>query len=139
MDQDTLVDMQIQDGRRLLERLSGEDFPVTAAGWLKESEGGPWLFYLVTPLVGEDGVKRPTYLRLGAVLRRMPQPFWVDPMEITVVAPDSALGKAIRDIATRRPGPVPMPYGSTRLGGLSVDGAFIYPPAAATSGKAEYA
>ncbi len=131
MDQGTLVDLQIADGRRLLERLSGEGVPITAAAWLKESEGGPWYFYIVTPLVTEDGGKLPAYRRVGPVVRRMPQPFWVDPMEFKVVAPDSAVGKAIRDIASRRPGPVPTPYGSVRLGNLSIDGAYIYPPVAA--------
>ena len=134
MDQGTLVEPQIADGRRLLERLGAEGIPVTAAAWVKESEGGPWYFYIVTPLVTEDSGKRPVYRRVGPVIHRRPQPFWVDPLEIQVVAPDSDIGQAILDIAGRRPGPVPMPYGSVRLGGLSIDGAYVYPPVAAPVG-----
>lgn len=134
MDQGTLVDEQIADGRRILERLKAEGVPVTAAGWVAESEGGPWFFYLVTPLVTEDGGKLAAYRRIGPVIRRTPVPLWVDPMEFKVVAPDSAVGKAIREIAGRRPGPVLTPYGSVRLGGLSIDGAYVYPPAAARVG-----
>ena len=56
MDQATLVDMQIEDGRRLVERLVGAGVPVTVAAWVKESESGWWYLYLVTPLVVGDGV-----------------------------------------------------------------------------------
>ena len=127
MDQGTLVDVQIHDGRRLLERLSAEGIPVTAAAWVKESDGGPWYLYIVTPLVTEDGGTRPVYRRLVPVILQMPQPFWVDPMDFKVVAPGSAVGQSIRDIAGRRPGSMPLPYGSARLGGLSIDGAYVYP------------
>src|SRR5271166_5756205 len=84
MDQGTLVDPQVQDGRRLLERLSAQGIPVAAAAWVKESEGGPWYLYIVTPLVPEDGGKLPVYRRLIPVIRQMPQPFWVDPMDFKV-------------------------------------------------------
>jgi hypothetical protein len=134
MDQAALVEPQIADGGRLLERLSGESIPVTAAAWVKESEGGPWYFTIVTPLVTEDGGVRPAYRRIGPLIYQMPQPFWVDPLEIAVVAPDSAVGTAIRDMAGRRPGPVPVPYGSVRLGNVSIDGAYIYPLVAAAVG-----
>jgi hypothetical protein len=134
MDQAVLVDEQIQDGRRVIERLGAEGVPVTAAAWVKESEGGPWYFCIVTPLVTEDSGVRPAYRRVGPLIRQMPQPCWVDPLEIRVEAPDSEVGKAIRDVAGRRPGPVPTPYGSVRLGGLSIDGAYVYPPVAAPVG-----
>ncbi|HVS40583.1 MAG TPA: hypothetical protein VMS17_33820 [Gemmataceae bacterium] len=131
MDQAVLVNEQVQDGRQVLERLSAEGVPVTAAAWVKESEGGPWYFYIVTPLVPADGARTAAYRRIGPLIRGMPQPCWVNPMEFKVAAPDSDVGKAIREVAGRRPGPIPMPYGSIRLGGLSIDGAYVYPPVAA--------
>ena len=134
MDQGALVDMQIWDGRRLLERLNAEGIPATAAAWVKESEGGPWYFYIVTPLVAEDGATGPAYERVGALFDELPQPFLVSPLEFKVVAPDSGVGKAIHDIAGRRPGAVPLPYGSARLGRLCIDGAYVYPPVEAPVG-----
>ena len=134
MDFTPLVDEQIRDGRRFLEQLSAEGVPVTAGAWVKESEGGPWFLYLVTPLVTRKVGTLTAYRRTGEVLRRMPQPFWVEPFEYKVVVPGEAVGKAIRDIAERRPGPVLLPYGSARLGRLSIDGAYVYPPVAAPVG-----
>lgn len=116
------------DGQRLIERLNGEGFRVRAAGWVKESDGGSWLLHLVTPLVRKDGRGKPeAYRRLIAVLRQMPQPLWVDPMEVTLVSPYSAVGKGIRDLARRYPVASPLRYGDGRLGERYVEGAFIYP------------
>jgi hypothetical protein len=134
MDQGTLVEKQIEDGQRLIDRLVGEGVAVTAAGWVKESESGQWFLYLVTPLVSKDVATRPAYRRVNAVLRRMPQPFWIDPLEIKVVAPDSPVGEALRDLQQRCPGPSPIRYGGTHLGGLGIEGAYVYPPAAAAVG-----
>ena len=115
------------DGQRLIERLNTEGFRVRAAGWVKESDGGSWLLHLVTPLVRKDGSGKPeAYRHLIPVLRQMPQPFWVDPMVVTVVAPHSAVGKAIRDLARRYPVASPLRYGAGQLGGRCIDGAFIY-------------
>jgi hypothetical protein len=53
----TLVDMQLKEGQRLIDRLAQEGIAVTAAAWLKESESGDWYLYLATPLVSEGGGK----------------------------------------------------------------------------------
>jgi hypothetical protein len=127
MDQSTLVEMQIEDGRRLLERLVGEGIPVTAAAWLKESETGQWFLYVVTPLVGEDGATRPAYRRVNAVVRHMQPPFGINPLEIKLVGPGSPVGEALRDLPGRYPGPSLLRYGGAHLGGLSIDGAYVYP------------
>jgi hypothetical protein len=137
MDQGALVEMQIEDGRRLLERLVGEGVPVTAATWVKEDVDGPWFLYLVTPLVREDGPTRPAYRRMIAVIREIPQPFWVDPMEIKVVGPDGPVGKAIQDLHRQYPGRSPMWYKGARLGDVSIEGAYVYPPVSATAARAE--
>ncbi len=77
MDQGTLVAMQIEDGQRLIDRLVGEGIAVTAACWAKESESGQWFLYIATPLVGEDGAKRPAYRRVNTVIREMQKEgFW---------------------------------------------------------------
>jgi hypothetical protein len=126
MDQEPLVAMRIEDGRRLIDRLVGEGIAVKAAGWVKESEGGPWYLYLVTPLVDEERATRPAYRRVNAVIRQIPQPFWVDPMEIKVVGPDSRVGKAMRDLNRSYPGASPIWHRGGSLGGLSIDGAYVY-------------
>jgi hypothetical protein len=64
MDQIPLVNEQIEDGRKVVQRLTESDIPITAAGWVKESDRGQWYLYLVTPLVGEVGATTPAYRRI---------------------------------------------------------------------------
>ena len=101
--------------------------PNTAAGWVKESDGWQWHLYLVTPLVGEDGATTPAYRRILAVLRTGPPPPELDPFLIKVVGPTKPVGQAILD-AQRHGGRFWGRYAVTSLGGMSVDGAYVYPP-----------
>jgi hypothetical protein len=136
MDQDTLVNMQIDDGQRLLDRLAEEGVPVVAAFWAKESESGQWFLYIATPLVGAEGVTRPAYRRVNAVIRRMSAPFWIDPLEVKLVAPTDPAAQDVLAAHRHAPGPLvsPIRWGGTRLGGVSVEGAYFYPLPAGTSG-----
>ena len=94
MAQATLVEMQINEGQRLIDRLAQEGIAVTAAAWVKESESGDWYLYLATPLVGEDGATRPAYRRVNTVIREMKKEgFWMDPVEIKVIGPHDPIAK----------------------------------------------
>ena len=136
MDQGTLVEMQINDGQLLLDRLAEEGIPVAAAFWVKEAESGQWFLYLVTPLVGEDGATRPAYRRVNAVIRGMPAPFWIHPLEVKVIAPTDPAAQDVLAVLRRGPGPraSPIRWGGTTLGDVSIDGAYFYPLPAGASG-----
>jgi len=123
--------MQIADGKRLVDRLAEEGVPVIGACWLKEAEAGQWFLYLITPLVNEKRDTRPAYRRVNAVLDQMPQPFWIDPMEYKVVGPDSAVGKALHDLYRHPRRTSPLRSGSGQLDGVSIEGAYVYPPVSA--------
>lgn len=120
--------MRTDDGKRLLERLIAEGIAVTAACWLKESEGGQWFLYIATPLVSEDGAKRKAYRRVRPVIQQMPQPFWIDPFEIKVISPNSPIARAVQDLHRRYPVKSVIPFGAGQFGGMSIEGAYVYPP-----------
>jgi hypothetical protein len=133
MDQGVLVEMQVDEGKRLIERLVEKGVPVTAACWLKETEDGQWFLYLATPLVDDEGATLAAYRRVNAVIRQMEShPFRIDPLEIKVVAPGSAVGKAVSDLSRQLPHPSAIRYRGTHFAGMSIEGAYVYPlPAAA--------
>jgi hypothetical protein len=133
MDQGSLVEMQIEDGKRLIDRLVEEGIPVAAAGWLKEAEDGQWFLYIASPLVDEEGATKAAYRRVNAVIRQMPQPFWIHPLEIKLVEPGSPIARAMRELNARIPGPSPIRYGGAQIGGMSIEGAYIYPPVLAST------
>lgn len=128
MAQATLVEMQINEGQRLLDRLAQESVAVTAAAWVKESESGDWYLYLATPLVSEGGGKRPAYGRVNAVIRAMrTEGFGMDPYAKKVIGPHDPIAKDLIGHRGGRPGGPPTPFRGSRLGDLAVEEAYIYP------------
>ena len=133
-----MVIAQTDSGKRLLELLGPEGFPVSAAFWAKPTEEGKWFLYLASPVVDEVG-STASYRIVHRVIRGAPD-LWIDPFEVKVIGAHSSL--AIEAIeATKPKAPTsafavqngkPYPgmtrFGGSTLGGVSVDGAFIYPP-----------
>jgi hypothetical protein len=83
MAQGSLVERQIQDGQRLIDRLTREGVAVTAACWAQESESGQWFLYVVTPLVGEEGATTSAYRRIGPlILELQKEGGWIEPHDV---------------------------------------------------------
>src|SRR5438270_334306 len=55
VDQGTLVEEQIYDGRRFVERFAADGNPVQAAFWVKTAEEGIWFLYVATEIFDRDG------------------------------------------------------------------------------------
>src|SRR4051812_6768895 len=98
MDQTPLVEMLVEDGKRLIDRLVEEGVGVTAACWLANVEEGKWFLYLATPLVDDDGATREAYRRVHSVLRGIPRPFWIDPFDVKVVSPKDPIALAVQEL-----------------------------------------
>ena len=128
MDYVPLVNEQIEDGKRLLERLAEEGVSVTAACWLKETERSRWHLHLVSSLVSDDGARMPAYERVRKLIEEMPQPFWIELSEVRFEKPNGPLSKAVRELIRTSKGRLPIRLGSGGLGGVSIDAAYIYPP-----------
>ena len=138
MDQDVLVNEQTESGKRLIKRLAESGFDVRLAFWAKPTDDGKWFLYLVSPFVDEKGALA-AYLLVHDVMRKLPDP-WIDSMDVKVVRVKDSLAEAasalVRPKVSNSPYAVqpPKPFpGMTRfrgssLGGLSFDGALVYPP-----------
>src|ERR1700693_654112 len=117
MAQATLVEMQIKDGQRLIDRLAWEQVTLKAAAWVKECESGDWYLYLATPLVGKGGATRPAYRRVNEVIREMQQEgFGMDPFEIKVIGPHDPISTDMVARRSGRPGGSPTHFRGSRLG-----------------------
>jgi hypothetical protein len=127
MDQVTLVEDQIDQGRKLVERLHRDGFDVTAACWVKEGESGRWYLYLASPTVDAEG-KRNAYGRINATLRQMPQPFSIDPLAIKVVRERSPIAEAVAGVHKRHPVGTPLHFHGTHFGGVDMEAIYVYPP-----------
>jgi hypothetical protein len=132
MDQATLVEGQLQDGEKLLARLAQEGFPVTAACWVHEGESGQWFLYIASPVVDVEGSMK-AYRRALPLVLQMPQPFVIHPLEVKIIGTADALAKDVAAARDRCPGKSPGWFRGDRLGNVSIDGAYIYPPPVLTA------
>jgi hypothetical protein len=127
MGQTLLVEKQIADGQVFVERLVRDGFEVTAACWAKTTDDSRWYLYLASPAVDKAGLGK-TYRVVSALIQEMEQEgFWIDLFDIKLLSPADPFAVAVANLCRRYPGKTPRPYGDTLLGGVSIDGAYIYP------------
>jgi hypothetical protein len=117
MDQIAMVTEQIEDSRRLVERLAEDGFSVTAACWGKDDDSELWQLYLISSVVDDEGIRK-AYLRLHATIREMQKTgFSIDPYyQIHLVSPSEAFAKAILEAQRQGPGWPPVRYNEVTLG-----------------------
>jgi hypothetical protein len=125
VDQSTLVENQIDDGRRFVERFAADGNPVEAAFWVKTAEEGLWFLYVATEIVDHDG-PAVAYRAVHASLRQLGDA-WVASSEIKVVSPSNPIAKDVLAIMARHPGRLATRYGGKRLGSMAVEQVYIYP------------
>jgi hypothetical protein len=138
MDQDAVVTEQTKSGQRLIEALATAGFDVRVAFWAKPTDEGKWFLYLASPAVDEKGPAT-AYRFVFGVLRQIPD-LWIEPLEVRVVGLNDSLAQAALAVtkpqaadspfAVRNLKPYPgmTRFGGSVLGGVSIDGAYIYPP-----------
>ena len=133
-----MVSEQTESGERLAKALADNGFDVRTMFWLKPTDEEKWFLYLVSPMVDEKG-SAAAYRLVLSILRQMPD-LWIDPLEIRVVGLNDSLAEAAFAVtapkvpksqyAARNPKPYPgvTRLGESTFGGISIDGAIIYPP-----------
>jgi hypothetical protein len=135
MDYVPLVEDQIEDGRRLMSRLVAEGFEITAASWIWDSEDGQWYLFFASPVVDHEGAIK-AYRRVHQLMRQMPQPFSLHPLDVKVIEEADPITKDVVAFRDRYPGRGAAWFRGNRLGELAIGGAYVYPPVTAASPSA---
>jgi hypothetical protein len=125
VDQSTLVENQIYDGRRFIERFAADGNTVQAAFWVKTAEEGLWFLYVATELIDRVGPAA-AYRGVHASLRKLGET-WVSSSEIKVVSPNNPIAKDVLAIMGRHPGRLAIVFGGKTLGSMAVEQVYIYP------------
>lgn len=125
MDQSALVEDQIADGRRFVERFAADGNTVHAAFWVKTAEDGLWFLYVATDLVDRDGPAA-AYRAVHASLRKLGD-IGVASSEIKVVGPNNPIAKDALAISARHPHRSVARSGGLVLGSVAADQVYIYP------------
>jgi hypothetical protein len=124
VDQGTLVEARIDDGRRFVERFAADGNPVKAAFWVKTAEEGIWFLYVATGIIDRDGPAA-AYRAVHAAHRKLRE-CSISSSEIKVISPSNPIAKDALELMARRPGAV-IESGDRTLGSVDVEHAYIYP------------
>jgi hypothetical protein len=127
MDTELLVDNQIEDGRRIVAQLVDAAIDVTVAFWIKTSDEGLWFLYIGSKLL-DSTTTSDAYRRVYSCLSQIPD-VAVGLSEIKLVNPTSPIARDAIAIRDRRPARLPTRYHGNHLGNVSIEEAYIYPPA----------
>ncbi len=132
MDTKVLVASRMEDVRQLLEQLVRDGFPVTAAFWARTDADGPWRLFIASPSVSAEKVGE-AYGPLYASLSKLQDP-WIELSEIRLLPAKDPAAIAALKVRDRDPDRMPTKYPGNRLGNLSFEEAYIYPPVEAKPG-----
>ena len=128
MVQISLVSEQIEAGRRLIETLLREGINVTAAGWLRtEDNSGRWYLYIATPIADDPLI---AYRRVLALVRQMPEPSGIGPLEVKLISPESPRTKRMIELRESFPTKDILHFAdSLGIDPAGIEEAFVYPVA----------
>lgn len=132
MDKGTLVRELLDGGEKLVARLVKNGVGVSAAGWVETTEAGEPQLYIVAPLADEQGL----FVAYGALADAMNSlesewSHWlerIDDSSIRMCRTTEPLARGLIDVTQRSSAKFPTWFGSPSLGGVSIDGAYLYPP-----------
>ena len=125
MDQGTLVAMQIDGGKALLESLRDETgFDVTVCGWTKSSEEGDWYLYIASKDVDDRGLAD-AYRKVYTTIKANPE-IGIDPFEVKLVGQHNPIAKDLLDIRGAGVARIATRSRRPKLGQMSVEETYVY-------------
>jgi hypothetical protein len=128
VDQSTLVEVPIDEGRRFLARFAADGNPVQAAFWAKTAEEGLWFLYVVSALYDSVGPAA-AYRAVHASFQKLGKSS-ISTSEIKVIGPSNPIAKDVLAFMSRYPGRYMS--GSATFGSTDLEQVFIYPAHAFT-------
>ena len=126
MGQELLVSEQIDAGADFV-RGFNDYVPVSVACWVNPAEADIWYLYVASDHIDDHNILNAygeVHRRLGA--GQIP---WLNMFQVKLVNSSHRVARDAIRIRDRYPTPVPTRYQGSSLGGLAIDGAYIYPPA----------
>jgi hypothetical protein len=128
MGQGTLVidEGEKDAGAELIDRI-GEAWPVKLAFWLKPAESDRWFLYIVAEGIDYSNIDQ-GYKEVLRRVKEMRNPSF-DPFQVKLIQDDAPLARAVMEVHQRyaQVKLSPINYNGHYLGGMSIEGAYLYP------------
>jgi len=120
----TLIESDLNFGKKITERLRATKFPFKGVLWLYDEEADDWRLVVASDLVDTEG-PRETYGKLGEAISSVGGSNF-QRMRITVVSPKSAVFAALRGVFAGVPDVEGERLRNTFVNGVSVPDAYLY-------------
>ncbi len=99
MDTSALVENQIDDGLKLVNRLVADHFDVSVACWVRTSEEGDWFLYIASKTVDENGLAA-AYRDVYRVIQSMPD-IWIPKSQVKLIGRENPIAKNALEMQRR--------------------------------------
>lgn len=129
MGEELLVNERIDAGAEFVRDLN-EYVSVSVACWVIPADSDNVFLYIASDQINDSNVD----VAYGEVLRRLGRKKspWLDPFQVKLVNSSDPVARDAIQIRDRYPAPLPTRFGGSSIGGISIDGAYIYPRISAT-------
>jgi len=128
MGEELLVIEQIDAGAHFVRDFS-DYASVSVACWVVPAESDNLFLYIGSDDINDANIDVAYREVLQRLRGRRNQ--WLDPFQIKLVNSSDPIARDAIQIRDRYPGKTPTRYHGTSMGGMSIDGAYIYPPLSA--------
>lgn len=125
MDQSTLVDVQVDDGRRIIEQFAADGNAVHAAFWVKTADEGLWFLYIATDIVERDGPMA-AYRAINRSLDKLGD-CWISGSDIKMISTGNPVTKDVLTMMARHSGRLALRSNDKIVGSMPVAQLYIYP------------
>ena len=125
MDKKTLVDVNIIDGKLILERLDASKIDVKSAFWFFMSNINEWRLMLATPIVDKQGPKN-TYTKVQKELETLNDHIKIPLESISVISPNDPLNQLLSIGLKTGPGIFDIRFTANVINGVFIEDVYIY-------------
>jgi hypothetical protein len=124
MDQGPLVSDQANAGEELIRRLN-PSFPVKAAFWLKDSEGGPWYLYIASDEINDKTLDA-AYAEVLRLADEVANPY-LDAFQVKLIPASDPRAQAALAIYRQDPGILATRFLSRDFDRMGLSEVYLYP------------
>lgn len=125
MDKTTLVDENIDEGRRLIEGLDREGFRVDAAMWFYLTDTSEWRLFIASPIVDQEGPKK-AYGFIQSVLGKLSPTSQISLKDISAISPNHNLIRLLKIAIRTGPGISGIRFTKNVINNTLIEDAYIY-------------
>jgi hypothetical protein len=128
MGQDLLVNERFDAGEEFIREFD-EQFPVSVACWINPADSDDLFLYVASDQISDANIG----VAYGEVLRCLnnKRNAWLDPFQVKLVNSSDPIATDAIEIRNRYTAPISTHFNGTSIGGISIDGAYIYAPVSA--------